>query len=63
MEDTNYKLRAWMGANRVSGTSLAEKIGMPYDTFKTKMADKSEWKLSEIIKIMSVTGCKFDEIF
>ena len=63
MQDTNYKLRAWMGANRISAVKMAEKIGMPYDTFKYKMAEKSEWKLSEVITIMNVTGCKFDEIF
>lgn len=63
MRDTNYKLRAWMGANRVSGSKMAEMMGMPYETFKNKMADKSEWKLSEVNTIMKVTGCKFDEIF
>ena len=63
MEDTNYKLRGWMGANRISGTAMAEKIDMPYDTFKAKMSGRSEWKLSEIITILKVTGCTFNEIF
>ena len=63
MYDTNYKLRAWMGANRVSGVEMAKRIGMPYDTFKNKMAEKTEWKLSEIVTILSVTGSNFDEIF
>ena len=63
MQDTNYKLRAWMGANRVSGVGMAEKIGMPYDTFKIKLQGKTEWKLSEIASILEVTGCKFDEMF
>ena len=63
MQDTNYKLRAWMGANRVSGVKMAEMIAMPYATFKYKMSEKSEWTLSEIDTILRVTGCKFDEIF
>ena len=63
MKDTNYKLRAWMGANRVSGPKMAEMMGMSYETFKNKMADKSEWKLSEVKTIMQVTGCKYDEVF
>lgn len=63
MNDTNYKLRAWMGANRVSGVKMAEMIGMPYATFKYKLSDKSEWTLSEIIAIMAATGCEFNEIF
>lgn len=63
MQDTNYKLRAWMGANCVSGVKMAEMMGMPYTTFKYKMAEKSDWTMSEIITILRVTGCKFDEIF
>ena len=63
MQDTNYKLRGWMGANRFSSAKMAEAIGMPYSTFKWKMSEKSEWTLSEIIAILKVTGGKFDEIF
>jgi hypothetical protein len=63
MQDTNYKLRAWMGANRVSGRKLAEMIRMPYDTFKIKMAGRTEWKLSEIYALMKATGLAFDELF
>lgn len=63
MNDTNYKLRAWMGANRISGAKLAEMIGMPYDTFKTRFSGKTQWKLSEVVAILKVTGCAFDEIF
>lgn len=63
MQNTNYKLRAWMGANRVSGVKLAEMIGMPYATFKYKMSQKSEWTLPEIIAIIDVTGSKFEELF
>lgn len=63
MYDTNYKLRAWMGANRLSAAKMAEMIGMPYGTFKWKMAERSEWTLSEIQAIMEATDCKFDEIF
>lgn len=63
MQDTNYKLRAWMGANRVSGVKMAEMIGMPYATFKHKLAQKSEWTFPEIIAIIKVTGCNFDDLF
>lgn len=63
MQDTNYKIRAWMGANRVSGVELAKKIDMPYDTFKVKMAEKSQWKLSEIEALMDATGLPFTELF
>ncbi len=63
MNDTNAKLRGWMGENRVSGVKLAEMIDMPYPTFKTKMAEKSDWSMPEIIKILQVTGCKFEEVF
>lgn len=63
MKDTNYKLRGWMGANRVSGIEMAERIGLPYGTFRLKIEGKTEWKLSEIVNILRVTGCAFDEIF
>lgn len=63
MNDTNCKLRAWMGANRVSGVKMAEKLNMPYSTFKYKMAGKSEWNMSEIIAIIKTTGCEFGDIF
>ena len=63
MKDTNYKLRGWMGSNRVSGPELAKMIGMPYDTFKVKMIGKTEWKLSEVLAILQATGCTFHEIF
>lgn len=61
--DTNYKLRAWMGANRFSSAKFAKMIDMPYETFKNKMAGKTEWKLSEVVRILEFTGCSFDEIF
>ena len=63
MQDTNYKLRAWMGANRISGVKMAEMIGMPYTTFKYKLSQKSEWTFSEIMAIIDVTGSKFEELF
>jgi len=63
MNDTNRKIRAWMGANRVSGRELAEKIGMPYPTFRMKMAEKTDWKLPEIYSLIEVTGLVFDELF
>lgn len=63
MVDTNYKLRAWMGANRVSYAEMARRMDMPYDTFKWKIYDKSEWKLSEILRIKAITGCTFEELF
>lgn len=63
MEDTNYKLRAWMGANKVSGVKLSEMIDMPYDTFKARYAGKTQWKLTEIVALLRVTGLTFDELF
>ena len=63
MSDTNAKLRGWMAENRVTGPKFAEMIEMPYDTFKVKMIGKTEWKLSEILKIMDVTELRFDQIF
>lgn len=63
MQGTNYNLRAWMGANRVSGVKMADLMGMPYQTFKYKLNEKSEWTLSEINTILKITGRKFDEIF
>ena len=63
MQDANYKLRAWMGANKVSGKKLSEMIQMPYDTFKIKMSGKSQWKLSEIDSLLKATETTFDELF
>ena len=63
MKYTNYKLRGWMGANRVSGTEMADRIGLPYGTFRLKIEGKTEWKLSEVISIMQTTGCALEEIF
>lgn len=63
MNDTNYKLRAWMGANKISGREMAKRLEMPYPTFRMKMLGNSEWKLPEIHSIMTVTGLAFDELF
>lgn len=63
MNDTNCKIRAWMGANKVSGRELAEKIGMPYPTFRVKITGKSDWKLPEIYALIKSTGLVFDELF
>ncbi len=63
MADTNYKLRAWMGAEKVSGKELADRIGMPYDTFRVKMLGKTQWKLSEVEDLLKVTGLTFEELF
>lgn len=61
--DANYKLRGWMGSNRVTDTEMAKRLNLPYGTFKYKIAGRTEWKLSEIFKILEVTGCTFHEIF
>ena len=63
MKDTNYKIRAWMGANRVSGCELAKKIDMPYPTFRMKMLGNSEWKLTEIKALIETTGLPYEELF
>ena len=63
MTDTNAKLRGWMGENKVSGVKLAELIGMPYPTFKVKMSGKTDWSMPEIIRLLKVTGHKFEELF
>ncbi len=63
MTDINAKLRGWMGENKVSGARLAELIEMPYPTFKTKIAGKTAWSMPDILKILKVTGKKFEEIF
>lgn len=63
MADTNYDLRAWMGANKVSGRKLAEMMGRSYETIRMKLSCKSEWTLPEIKKLMEVTGLTFDELF
>ncbi len=63
MTDTNYKLRAWMGANKVTGRELAKRIEMPYSTFCTRMSEEADWKLPEIKALQAVTGLAFDELF
>ncbi len=63
MTDTNYKLRGWMGANKVTGRELAKRIDMPYSTFCTRMNEESEWKLPEIKSLQAVTGLAFEELF
>ena len=63
MNDTNAKLRGWMAEHKISGPVFAEMIGMKYDTFKVKMLDKTEWKMTEITKIMEVTGLAFEDLF
>lgn len=52
-----------MGANKVSGRELAERINMPYPTFRVKITGKSDWKLPEIYALIKATGLVFDELF
>lgn len=63
MTDTNYKLRAWMGANKVSGRELAKRLEMPYSTLCTKMSEESDWKLPEIKALQEITGLAFNDLF
>lgn len=63
MRGTNYKIRGWMGSNKVSVRELAERMGVSYNTLKTRMSGKTPWKLSDIEKLMEVTGLKFEELF
>ena len=63
VNDTNAKLRGWMAERKISGRKFAEMIDMPYDTFKSKMADKTDWKMPEIVRILQVTGLRFEEAF
>lgn len=63
MKDTNYELRAWMGANKVSGRKLAELMGRSYETIRIKLGCKTEWTLPEIAKLLEVTGLTFEELF
>ena len=63
MKDTNYELRAWMGANKVSGRKLAEMMGRSYETIRIKLSGKTEWTLPEIETLMEVTGLSFEELF
>ena len=63
MTDTNYKLRAWMGANRISGAELARRTGISYNTLKLKLAGKTKWTLSDVEKLLAATGLTFEELF
>ena len=63
MADTNYKLRAWMGANRISGAELARRTGISYNTLKLKLSGKTKWTLSDVEKLLAVTGLTFEELF
>lgn len=63
MNDTNYELRAWMGANKVSGRKLAELMGRSYETIRVKLSGKSKWTMPEIKKLLEVTGLTFEELF
>lgn len=63
MTDTNYKLRAWMGANRITQEKLSELLGMPLTTLKARLSGEVQWKFSEILALMKITGMSFEELF
>lgn len=63
MRDTNYELRAWMGANKVSGRELARLMGRSYETIRVKLRGQTEWTLPEIEQLLEVTGLTFEELF
>lgn len=63
MTDTNFKLRAWMGANKVTGRELAKRLDMPYSTLCTRLSEETDWKLAEIKTLQVVTGLAFEELF
>ena len=63
MNDTNAKLRGWMAERKMSYAAFASEIEMPYDTFKIKMTGKSDWKLSEVLRILKYTDCTFEQLF
>lgn len=63
MKDTNYELRAWMGANKVSGRKLAALMGRSYETIRMKLSGKTEWTLPEVKQLVEVTGLTFEELF
>lgn len=63
MNDTNAKLRGWMAERKMSYATFASEIEMPYDTFKIKMTGKSDWKLSEVLRILKYTEYTFEQLF
>lgn len=63
MEKPNSKLRSWLGMKQITGKEFAQMIDMPYDTYKSKMSGRSDWRLADIVKVLSVTGCRFEELF
>ena len=46
-----------------SNNSARNRGGSIYATSNVKMTGKTEWKLSEILKILDVTGLPFESIF
>lgn len=63
MVDTNYKVRAWMGANKVSQRELAKRLNLSYSALRAKLDERTDWKLAEIKALQEITGLAFEELF
>lgn len=55
MTDTN-ELRSLIVKNGYTQTSIAEKIGISYQSFSYKLNNKVEFKVSEIKALCSILG-------
>ena len=59
----NQKILQWLYDNHHTMRWLSDESGIPYSSFKRKLYGRTEWRASEIDRILFVTGKKYEELF
>lgn len=58
----NEKLGAWLLQPGNDRDKLAELIGITRPTLGQRLAGRSQWKWSEVVRVSEITGCSLDEL-
>ena len=59
----NQKILQWLYDNRRTMKWLSDETNIPYSTLKRKVGNRTEWRTSEIDRILFVTGKTYEELF
>ena len=57
----NEKLGAWFLAGN-SKSTLADELGITYETLRNKINGSTKWYFSEVVTIAKLTGSTLDEL-
>lgn len=59
----NQKILQWLHDHHRTMKWLSAETNIPYSTLKRKVSNRTEWRSTEIDRILFVTGKTYEELF